>query len=560
MAVPAEEEGRRVLIVAPYGRDAETLSGVLSGRGYHPQIYGDVTAMAAAIDPTAGLALVAEEALRGDVSALERVLQRQPVWSDIPIVLLAARPAARLQPPDIARARLPANAANVVVLERPVGVESLSSAVDSALRSRLRQFEMRDRLDEIARANATLELKVAERTAALESEMAQRAQAEAALRQSQKMEAIGHLTGGIAHDFNNMLTGVLGSLDVIRRRLATGRLANLERYLDAATASAQRAANLTQRLLAFSRRQSLDARPVDVNSLVLSLRELLEQSINEQISLRIVTGPDLPTAVTDTNQLESAILNLVINARDAMPEGGELTVETRVAEVDGAEASAAPGLEPGRYVMVVVSDNGVGMTPDLIEKAFDPFFTTKPVGQGTGLGLSMVYGFAEQSGGQVRIHSRPGEGTSVRIYLPASDTPEAVQAAEPAWEPRAGVGRTVLLVEDDASVRLLVSSVLEELGYAAMEVADPRLAVPVLESERPIDLLVSDVGLPGMNGRQLAEIARQHRPQLPILFVTGYAENAAIRASFLGRNMDMITKPFSLEALAAKIADMLPAA
>ena len=549
-----DREGRRVLIAAPFGRDAETLARLLAAQDCAPEICADVGDIARRLDARTGVVLVAEEALVGDLTPLRNVLGRQPIWSDIPFLLLAATHGTRRRDTDKARARLPAEATNALVLERPLGTESLSSAVETALRARRRQFEMRDRLDEIARASETLEQKVAERTAQLRDELVRREQVEAALRQSQKMEAIGHLTGGIAHDFNNMLTGVIGSIDIVRRRMATGRFEGLERYLQAAWTSAQRAAALTQRLLAFSRRQSLDARPLSVNTLVQELAELLERSINERITLRLEPGEGLPAAVADANQLESALLNLVINARDAMPDGGTLTVSTRLVEIGAEEVT--PELSPGRYVAVSVTDTGVGMEPAVAEQVFEPFFTTKPTGQGTGLGLSMVYGFARQSGGTARLRSRVGEGTAVEILLPVSDVaPEAETASlEPAPD---GQGQHVLLVEDDASVRLLVASVLDELGYAVIEVADPRLAAPILESNRPVDLMVSDVGLPGMNGRQLAEIARQHRPDLPILFVTGYAENAAIRSSFLGRNMDMITKPFSLDVLSAKISEML---
>lgn len=406
------------------------------------------------------------------------------------------------------------------------------------------------------RLNSTLEQKVAERTAALETEMENLAKAEDALRQSQKMEAVGQLTGGIAHDFNNMLTGVIGGLDIIKRRIASGRLDDLDRFMDAAATSAQRAAALTARLLAFSRRQSLDARPLDVNALAASLEELLIRTINESIALKIIPGKGSPHAIADPNQLENALLNLAINARDAMPEGGLLTVEITAVDLDQAYAAARPDIAVGKYVVIAVSDTGVGMPPDIIAKVFEPFFTTKPIGEGTGLGLSMVYGFARQSGGQVRIHSKPGEGTSVKLYLPATENSgELNRDAAPIVTE--GQGQTVLIVEDDASVRLLIRDVLQELGYSPIEAGDAAEAIPILQSPQLIDLMVSDVGLPGMNGRQLAEVARQHRPALPILFVTGYAENAAIRAGFLGTNMSMITKPFTLDALAAKIDEMM---
>ncbi|WP_242126546.1 ATP-binding protein [Sphingobium sp. Sx8-8] len=406
------------------------------------------------------------------------------------------------------------------------------------------------------RLNQTLEQKVKERTEALEQEMASRASAEAALRQSQKMEAVGQLTGGIAHDFNNMLTGVIGGIDIIKRRIASGRTDDLDRFIEAASTSAQRAAALTARLLAFSRRQSLDAKATDINALTRSLEDLLLRTINENIRLEIMPCRGDPHAVVDAHQLESAILNLAINARDAMPDGGKLTVRVGTADVDEAQAGGKTDMVPGLYVMISVADTGVGMSADVLEKVFEPFFTTKPIGQGTGLGLSMVYGFARQSGGQVRIHSSPGQGTCVEILLPMSDGVPDGRTEAPSVLIE-GHGQSVLVVEDDPSVRLLVGEVLQELGYAAVEASEAAEAIPILKSPRPIDLMVSDVGLPGMNGRQLAEVAREHRPQLPILFVTGYAENAAIRAEFLGTNMSMITKPFALDALADKIHEMI---
>ena len=407
-------------------------------------------------------------------------------------------------------------------------------------------------------ARALLEHRVAERTAELHEEMENRARVEAALRQSQKMEAVGQLTGGIAHDFNNLLTGVTGSLDIMKRRIASGRIGELDRFMDAAVTSAQRAAALTSRLLSFSRRQSLDSKSLDINALVKSLEDLVARTISEKVRLAVVLGADLPRGTADANQLENAILNLSINARDAMPDGGALTIETSTAVVDESFAVARPDYPMGRYVVVAISDTGVGMTPEILEKVFDPFFTTKPIGQGTGLGLSMVYGFARQNGGFVRVHSKPGLGTSVNLYLPASsDEAEVAAAASVEPAPKEGMGQTVLVVEDDASVRLLIREVLGELGYISLEAAEPQTAVPILASRRSIDLMISDVGLPGMNGRQLAEVARTHRPSLPILFVTGYAENAAIRSGFLGTNMGMITKPFALETLAAKIDEML---
>ncbi|MET0240141.1 MAG: MHYT domain-containing protein [Sphingobium sp.] len=388
--------------------------------------------------------------------------------------------------------------------------------------------------EELRELNATLEARVAERTDELR-------RTEAALRQSQKMEAIGQLTGGIAHDFNNMLMGVTGGLDIVRRRIKSNRLDDIDRFMDSAMASAQRAAALTARLLAFARRQSLDSRPTDINLILLSLADLLVRTMGEQIKV-VVSGGSVPPAVVDANQLESAIINLAINARDAMQGGGTLTVATHRHE--------------GNYVVVEVSDTGHGMDEATLEKAFDPFFTTKPIGQGTGLGLSMVYGFAEQSGGYVRIESRPDIGTSVRIFLPASDAPIAQQAEE-ARPVEQGDGQSVLLVEDDDAVRMLVREVLEELGYRPSVATESDGAIALLEAGRRFDLLITDFGLPGRNGRQLAEIARGFIPDLPVLFITGYAAAAADRAGFLEPGMHLIAKPFQLDVISAKIKEML---
>ncbi len=381
--------------------------------------------------------------------------------------------------------------------------------------------------------------------------------AQEALRQSQKMEAIGQLTGGIAHDFNNMLTGVIGSLDLMRRNIASGRMDRVDRYIDAATVSAQRAAALTSRLLAFGRRQSLDMKAMDVNALVAGMEELLFRTLGEQIELGTDLAPELWAASSDENQLESALLNLCINARDAMPNGGKLIIETTNTRLDERYTRDHPDVTPGDYVVLSVTDTGSGMAPTTMDKVFEPFFTTKPVGQGTGLGLSMVYGFARQSGGHVRIYSEVGQGTTVKLFLTRSLGGEALVAAMPSPETPRGSGETVMVVEDDPSVRMIVTELLSEVGYGVLEATDADTAIPILQSNQRIDLLVSDVGLPGMNGRQLAEVARQSRPDLKILFITGYAQNAAVRAGFLADGMDMMTKPFAVDALATKIRDIL---
>ncbi|OZY58356.1 hybrid sensor histidine kinase/response regulator [Pseudomonas lundensis] len=416
--------------------------------------------------------------------------------------------------------------------------------------------------------NETLEERVAERTQALaeaneqlQREMQERERAEDALRHAQKMEAVGQLTGGIAHDFNNMLTGIIGSLDLMKRYIAAGRSAEIGRFTDAAVSSAQRAAALTHRLLAFSRRQSLDRKPLDPNHLVTSLEELFRRTKGAHITLDVQLGDNIWAVNTDAGQLESALLNLIINARDAMPQGGTLRVRTRNSYLDGSDISTLEPVKAGDYVMLEVSDNGSGMTPQVLAKAFDPFFTTKPIGQGTGLGLSMIYGFAQQSGGHVTITSESGNGTCVRLYLPRHYNLQ-VQPRPPVVSPDAPCaieGESVLVVEDDPAVRTLVLNVLDELGYTAHQAPDAKTALSLLESSLRIDLLVTDVGLPGMNGRQLAEIARQQRPGLNVLFMTGYAESAIQREGFLDSGMDMIGKPFSVDKLATLIRAMIPA-
>lgn len=405
----------------------------------------------------------------------------------------------------------------------------------------------------LAELNATLEHEVEQRSAELLA-------AEESLRQSQKMEAVGQLTGGIAHDFNNILAGIGGSLEMAQTRIAQGRIADVERFLAGAKSAVRRAASLTERLLAFSRRQTLDPNPVNVNGLVNGMLDLITRSVGPTIAIEAVGAAGLWTVHADASQLENALLNLCINSRDAMPDGGRLTIETSNRWMD-ERAARARDLKPGQYVSLCVSDTGTGMTPDVVERAFDPFFTTKPIGQGTGLGLSMVYGFAGQSGGAARIYSEPGKGTMICIYLPrymgeVVELGEAVSdSADPA--PTAG-GETVLVVDDEPLVRMLVVEQLEELGYAVIEADDGPSAMKVIDGKQPIDLLVTDVGLPrGMNGRQLADAARVRRPGLEVLFVTGYAENAVLNHGHLEPGMHIMTKPFEMEAFARRVRDLI---
>ncbi len=551
----AEPLSERALILAPLGRDSQIALMILNEAGFAGLICRHLGHLCEELEKGAGLLVISSEALVGpDLEALFLHIEQQPAWSDLPIVLLTHHGGPEQNP----AARIGTQLGNVTFLERPFHPVTLISLVTTALRGRRRQYEARDRLIDLSNSELrlqttleTLEQQVEERTAQLRHN-------EEALRQSQKMEAVGQLTGGIAHDFNNMLTGIIGSLELLRRRLARGRTEDLDSLIDLGVTSANRAAGLTHRLLAFSRRQSLDSKAVQMNTLVLSMGELLQRSLNESIRLDMQLDEQLWIAEADPNQLESALLNLVLNARDAMPNGGNLVVKTCNRHLDADFTDAYTNLEPGDYVVLSVQDSGCGMPEAIIGRAFDPFFTTKPIGQGTGLGLSMIYGFSKQSRGHVTIDSEVDKGTTVNLYLPRFRGEEIHEPqVNTPHAPYAQDGETVLIVEDDPAVRVLVSAVLSELGYAFVEAADANGAVPIFQSGQRIDLLISDVGLPGMNGRQLAEIGRQIRPDLPILFITGYAEHAAVRGGFLDPGMQMITKPFTFDLLTAKVREMI---
>ncbi len=400
--------------------------------------------------------------------------------------------------------------------------------------------------------NETLEQRVEERTAAL-------VQAEDALRQAQKMEAVGQLTGGLAHDFNNILAGISGSLDLMKTRIAQGRVGEIDRYMTGAQGAVKRAAGLTQRLLAFSRRQTLDPKPSDINRIVAGMQDLISRSVGPGVAVETVGAGGLWTAFVDVGQLENALLNLCINARDAMPDGGRLTIETGNRWLD-ERAAAQRGLPPGQYVSLCVSDTGTGMSPDVVARAFDPFFTTKPIGQGTGLGLSMVYGFAGQSGGAVRIYSEVGKGTMICIYLPrhAAEDHSSDIPADAGPAPAATGVHTILVVDDEPLVRMVAVEILEELGYEVLEASDGPSALKMLDARPTIDLLVTDVGLPnGMNGRQLADAVRVQRPGLNVLFVTGYAENAVLNHGHLDHGMEVVTKPFTADVLARRVESLI---
>ena len=394
----------------------------------------------------------------------------------------------------------------------------------------------------------------AEKEARLQLEAAQEQ-----LRQAQKMEAVGQLTGGLAHDFNNLLTGISGGLELIEMRIKQGRSGEIDKYVDMARSATKRAAALTHRLLAFSRRQTLDPKPTDINRLIATMEELLRRSVGPGIDMEVVGSAGLWRALIDPNQLENALLNLCINARDAMPDGGRITIETANKWLDPANARERD-LPPGQYVSLCVTDTGAGMSTDTIERAFDPFFTTKPLGEGTGLGLSMIYGFVRQSGGQVRIYSELGQGTTMCLYFPRVHSKDAGEQETDvaAAASRSGVGETVLVVDDEPAIRALITDTLADLGYHAIEAADGPTGLAMLQSQPAIQLLVTDVGLPkGMNGRQLADAARVDRPDLKILFITGYAENAVIGNGQLEPGMHLLTKPFAMDMLATRIREII---
>jgi signal transduction histidine kinase/CheY-like chemotaxis protein len=408
--------------------------------------------------------------------------------------------------------------------------------------------------EELRRLNETLEQRIAAATADL-------MQTEEALRQSQKMEAVGQLTGGLAHDFNNLLAGISGSLELMQTRMQQGRFTDVERYMAAAQGAAKRAAALTHRLLAFSRRQTLDPKPTNVNRLVSDMQELVQRTVGPGIAVEVVGASGLWPVLVDPSQLENSLLNLCINARDAMPDGGRITVETANKWMD-ERAAKMHDMPEGQYLSLCVTDTGTGISPDLIARVFEPFYTTKPIGEGTGLGLSMIYGFAKQSGGQVRIYSEVGKGTTVCIYLPRHYGPIEEERPSTGSQPlpRSEQGETVLVVDDEPTVRMLITDILEELGFTAIEAGDSVAGLKVLQSDVRIDLLVTDVGLPGgMNGRQMADAARVSRPDLKVLFITGYAENAAVGNGQLAPGMAVLTKPFPMETMAARILSMIEA-
>jgi signal transduction histidine kinase/ActR/RegA family two-component response regulator len=548
----------RVLVLAPRGRDAEVAAKVIGGIGAC-QVCTDLDGLSAALAEGAGAAVITEEALaEAKLDTLTAWLEAQPKWSDFPFIILVTK---QRGPRSSAAAERLASMGNVVLLERPINAETLRSAAQSALRARRRQYQARSELlartqaeDDLRALNESLESRIAARTAELSRanerlthEILERERAQSALLQSQKMEAVGQLTGGIAHDFNNLLTAILGNVEMIARRSTDERVQRMAGY---AREAVQRASKLTGQLLAFSRSQQLDLRPVEVDRLIDGMEDLLQRSLESMVEIRTELKAGHATAVADANQLELAILNLAINSRDAMPNGGVLTIATRVANAWEED------LRPGRYVVVAVSDTGTGIPPQLLSKVFDPFFTTKSVGKGTGLGLSQVYGIAKQSGGIARARSQPGAGTTIEIWLPVAGAAEGLEPVVAASEIARGSGERVLVIDDDFDVRRFLVQCLEGLGYAVTEAEHGQAGLERLEEARP-DLLIVDFAMPGLSGTEVAALARKKRPDLPVMLVTGYADMRAVEKVFDGDAI--LRKPFKVDDLTAAIQRTLKA-
>jgi signal transduction histidine kinase len=543
-------EAGPVLILAPTGRDAEAVQILLGREDIGCRVCPTLRALGSAIGSDTGAVLIVDEAFaRADLTPLTEKIAAQPPWSDLPfIVLTRSGPAARRM---VAELRLPKVLGNVIFLERPLNAVGLTSAIGTALRARRRQRQVRDHMAERAgitetlrQLNETLEARVAERTEALRT-------SEAALAQSQKMEAVGRLTGGIAHDFNNLLTAIVGNLELLQLRVASDERAL--RLAGAAFQAAMRGAKLTTQLLAFSRTQKLALGVIDVNAVLRGTDELLARTVGPLIELRLLLDPAARPAIADVNQLELAILNLAINARDAMPEGGRLTIGTgRQVITPDQSGDGGDELGPGRYVVISVADTGTGMPPDMLARAMEPFFTTKGVGQGTGLGLSQVYGIARQSGGDVSIESSVGRGTTVRILLceaRRAARPDSTTAIDPSSSSSSDQGPlgSVLVIDDDEDVRRIFVAGLEAYGYRVYEAADGPAALHMLEQGMTIDLAVVDFAMPNMNGAALAHAARRLQPGLPIVFASGYADTAAFEAV---HGATILRKPIQIAELA----------
>ena len=542
---------QRILLLALRGRDAPVIEGLLTKQGHASTICASAAMLADALAQGAAMAVVTEESLVGaDHAPIVSWLAAQEPWSDFPFILLATKRAG--QRPKDAQRTLEA-LGNVVVLERPIHSETLASAVSSALRVRRRQYEARARLVELQSAeerltqlNATLEVRISDRTTELSHandqlrlEVAERERAQAALVQAQKMEAVGQLTGGIAHDFNNLLTVISGNLELIERRAVEPRIT---RYAGLARDAADRAAKLTHQLLAFSRTQQLTLEPLSLNALVEGMNDLLERTLGPQIRKVIQLDEGAPWVMADANQLELAVLNLAINARDAMSASGTLTIRTGLSDL------VSDGLAEGRYGVIRVTDTGTGIPDDVIDKVFDPFFSTKPLGKGTGLGLSQVFGIASQSGGTAQIERTDTSGTTISIWLPLTQAPLAeAETLVSAQRIDGAAPGSVLVIDDDDGVRRFIVECMEMLGYRVTEASSGAAGLEHLGAEVP-DLLIVDFAMAGMTGMDVAEQARFIAPALPIILATGYAETCAIDDADVIRTV--LRKPFHIDELA----------
>ncbi|HEY1505483.1 MAG TPA: response regulator [Stellaceae bacterium] len=544
------------MILAPRGRDAAVAYSILRDAQLHADICTDLFELAREIARGADVAIVTEEATResGGRPLIEWIAS-QPPWSDFPFVVLTEHGGGLERNPTAAE--LTKMLGNVALLERPFHPTTLISVVQSSLRSRRRQYECK-------RLNEELEIRVNERTGELAAanrqllrQIEERERVETTLRQMQRLEAVGQLTSGVAHDFNNLLTVVLGNISFLERDFAAAGInGKTSQRLSYMRSAAERGAKLTDQLLSFSRRQRLEPRSLDLNEIVVSMRDLLQSTMGGSVQIETDFQEKLWPAMVDATQLELAILNLAINARDAMDVGGTLTVST--ANIALGEPRYPEEPRPGDYVAVCVSDTGTGMDETVRRKVFEPFFTTKEIGKGSGLGLSQVLGFAQQSSGGVRIESEPGQGTRVHIYLPRS----AALAERPSTAftgsnaPALANGGKVLLVDDDNAVREVTAAMLRDLGYVVLEAGSGGGAFDLLERERRIDLIVMDFAMPGMNGAEVARQARIDRPKIPILFITGFADRAAISGI---DGAQIIGKPFSRDELADKVTQVLSA-
>jgi signal transduction histidine kinase/ActR/RegA family two-component response regulator len=542
----------RVLLLAPSGRDAEIAASILHEAGIQAQACADLDQFFAETRRGAGAAVLVEEELQqADLSAFSSLVETQASWSDFPFILLTRRGGSLERNPGLSR--VAALLGNVSFLERPFHPATFVSVVRTALRGRRRQYEARERMDEIKRAETLLEERVRERTSELESanrqlasQIAERERMESALRQSQRLEAVGQLTSGVAHDFNNLLMVVLGTVRSLRKTITDSEAL---RRLALMGEAAERGAKLTAQLLAFSRRQKLEPKAVDLNDTVSNMRDMLQSTMGGSVRIKTRLAPRPWPAMIDPTQIELVILNLAINARDAMEVGGTLLIATANTTLDAPQRPEEPS--PGDYVMLSVTDNGTGMTEEVLARAIEPFFTTKEVGKGSGLGLSQVFGLAKQSGGGVRIDTRIGEGTSVKVYLPrAHDRPVATATRAACPTPVPDDECVVLLVDDDNAVREVTASLLKDLGYRVIEAGSGGAALELLDRVK-VDMALLDFAMPGMNGAEVAREIRARRPQIPIVFATGYADAAALMDESEDR---IVQKPFDDQELAAKLA------